>query len=119
MLADRRRNMSLDVLKEEAALRAAEGNYDRAAALWQQAIDQEPGRPANHLGLAAALAGAGRIDAAIAHYEKAVALGADPVVYRQLAELYAKVGRIDDAARASAMYERALQGDLTGRGTAR
>ena len=119
MLADRRRNISLDVLKEEAALRAAEGSYDRAAALWQQAIDREPGRPSNHLGLAAALAGAGRIDAAIAHYEKAVALGADPVVYRRLAELYAKEGRIDDAARAGAMYERALQGDPTSRGTAR
>ena len=119
MVADRRRNMSLDVLKEEAALRAAEGNYDRAAALWQQAIDREPGRPANHLGIAAALAGAGRIDTAIAHYEQAVSLGADPVVYRQLAELYAKVGRIDDASRATAMYTRALQGDLTGRGTAR
>jgi tetratricopeptide (TPR) repeat protein len=119
MLADRRRNMSLVVLKEEAALRAAEGSYDRAAALWQQAIDREPGRSSNHLGLAAALESAGRIDTAIAHYEKAAVLGADPVVYRRLAELYAKVGRIDDAARARAMYERALQGDRTDRGTAR
>jgi tetratricopeptide (TPR) repeat protein len=119
MLADRRRHLSLDVLKEEAALRAAEGSDDRAAALWQQAIDREPDRPSNHLGLAAALAGAGRIDAAIAHYEKAATLGADPVVYRRLAELYAKVGRILDAARAGAMYERALQGDRTSQGPAR
>ncbi len=119
MVADRRRNIALDVVKEEAALRAAEGNYDRAAALWQQAIDQEPGRPANHLGLAAALAGAGRIDTAIAHYEKAIELGADPVVYRQLSELYARIGRVDDAARARAIYERALQGDVTSQGTAR
>ena len=119
MLAERRRNMSLVVLKEEAALRAAEGSYDRAAALWQQAIDREPGRPSNHLGLAAVLAGAGRIDTAIAHYEKAAALGADPVVYRRLAELYTKAGRIDDAARARVLYERALQGDRTGPGAAR
>lgn len=118
MVADRRRTLSLDVLKEEAALRAAEGNYDRAAALWQQTIDQEPGRPANHLGLAAALASAGRMDAAIAHYEKALTLGADPVLYRQLAELYVKVGRADDALRARVMYERVLQGDVTTRGTA-
>ena len=67
-LADRRRSMSLDVLKEEAALRTAEGNYG----------------------------------AAIALYEKAITFGADPGVYRQLAELYMKVGRVDDAARAKA-----------------
>ena len=109
----------MDVLKEEAALRSAEGSYDRAAELWQQAIDREPGRPSNHLGLAAALAGAGRIDTAIAHYEKALALGADPVFYRRLAELYGKVGRIDDAVRAGAMYEKALQGDRTSQERAR
>jgi len=119
MQATRRRGLALGVLKEEAALHAAEGRPDRSASLWQQVVDQEPGRPSNHLGLAAALASAGRIDAAIAHYEKAVTLGADPVVYRRLAELYAKVGRTDDAARARAMYERALQGDRTSPGTAR
>jgi tetratricopeptide (TPR) repeat protein len=118
-LADRRRKISLDVLREEAALRAAEGGYDRAAALWQQVVDQEPGRPSNHLGLAAALASAGRIDEAIAHCEKAITLGADPIAYGQLAELYSKVGRLDDAARARATYERALQGDRTSRGRAR
>jgi tetratricopeptide (TPR) repeat protein len=119
MLADRRRKISLDVLKEEAALRAADGGYDRAAALWQQVVDQEPGRPSNHLGLAAALTSAGRIDAAIAQYEKAITLGADPIAYGQLAELYSKVGRIDDAARAGATHERARQGDPTSRGPAR
>ena len=84
-LASRRRNMSLDVLKEEAALRAAEGRYETAIAL----------------------------------YENALALGADPVVYRQIAELYAKVGRINDAARARARYDRALQGGPTILGTPR
>jgi tetratricopeptide (TPR) repeat protein len=114
MLADQRRNMALDVLKEEAALRTAEGNYDRAAALWQKVIDREPDRSSNHLGLAAALIGAGRIDAAITHYERAVTLGADSVVYRQLAELYGKVGRLEEAARARVTYERALQGNSHG-----
>ena len=75
-LDDRRRTMSLDVLKEEAAFHAAEGRYERAVAL----------------------------------YEQALTLGADPAVYRELAVLYAKVGRIDDAARARAMYEKAMQG---------
>jgi tetratricopeptide (TPR) repeat protein len=70
--AERRRNISLDVLKEEAALRAAEGRYDRAIEL----------------------------------YEKALTLGSDPAVYRQLAALYSKLGRIDEAARARAMSEK-------------
>lgn len=80
ILADRRRTMSLDVLKEEAALRAAEGSLDRAIAL----------------------------------YEKAVALEADPIVYRQLAALYSRVGRSLDAARARAMYENALKQNSPG-----
>ena len=36
-LAERRRDMSLAVLKEEAALRAAEGRYDAAIALYERA----------------------------------------------------------------------------------
>ena len=83
-LADRRRTMALDVLKEEAAFHAAEGRYERAVAL----------------------------------YEQAVTLGADPSVYRELAELYAKVGRIDEASRARDTYERAMQG-TSPRGAAR
>ena len=75
-LADRRRTMALDVLKEEAVFHAAEGRYERAVAL----------------------------------FERAVTLGADPFVYRELAVLYAKVGRIEDASRARDMYEKALQG---------
>ena len=70
--AERRRNMSLDVLKEEAALRAAEGRYDRAIEL----------------------------------YEKAATLASDPAVYQELAGLYTKLGRVDDAARARAMSEK-------------
>jgi tetratricopeptide (TPR) repeat protein len=116
MLADRRRNMTLDVLREEAALRAAEGAYDRAAALWQQVIDQQPERSSDHVGLAAALAGAGRIDAAIREYEAAARLDGAPDVYRQLAAVYAQAGRTEDSARARIMYDRALQGLPTGQG---
>jgi tetratricopeptide (TPR) repeat protein len=123
MLADRRRNMTLDVLREEAALRAAEGAYDRAAVLWQQVIDQQPerssdhvGLAADHVGLAAALAGAGRIDAAIREYEAAAQLDGAPDVYRQLAAVYARAGRAEDSARARIMYERSLQGLPTSQG---
>jgi tetratricopeptide (TPR) repeat protein len=84
-LADRRRNMSLDVLKEEAALHISDGRFDTA----------------------------------IARYEQALTLGADPAVYRDLAALYAKVGRADDAARTRVMYEKALRGEPSPKGTSR
>ena len=114
-LADRRRTLSLDALREEAALRATEGDHTRASALWQQVIRLDPKRASDHVGLAGALAGAGRLDAAIEEYERAAALGADPVVYRLLADLYAKAGRAPDAARARVMYEAALGGGSTAR----
>jgi tetratricopeptide (TPR) repeat protein len=108
-LADRRRTLSLDALREEAALRAAEGDHARASALWQQVIRLDGQRASDHMGLARALGGAGRLDAAIAAYERAAQLGADPVVYRLLADLYTEAGRAPDAARARLMYEAALR----------
>ena len=52
----------------------------------------------------------GRYERAVALYERALTLGADPSVYRELAALYAKVGRIDEATRARDTYEKAMQG---------
>jgi superkiller protein 3 len=114
-LADRRRALSLDALREEAALRARENDHNGASALWQQVIRLDPQRASDHIGLAGALANAGRLDAAIEEYERAAALGADPVVYRRLADLYDKAGRAPDAARARLMYEAALGGGSTPR----
>ena len=97
------------MLKEEAALRTAEREHERAAALWRQVIQLEPTRAAHHLGLAAALANAGQLDPAIEAYERGAALGAEPAVFRLLADLYSRAGRAADAARARVMYEAALQ----------
>ena len=80
MLVERRRSLSSDLLKEEAALRATEGRFETAIGL----------------------------------YEKALALAADPSVYARLADLYAQVGRTQDAARARAIYEKARQGGRAG-----
>ena len=85
MLADRRRELSAASLKQEAALRTAEGRFDTAIAL----------------------------------YEKALEIESDPVVYSRLADLYAKVGRAPDAARARALYEKARQGERAGGSPAR
>ena len=56
---------------------------------------------------------------AIEEYEAAVTLGADPLVYRQLADLYSRAGRPADASRAPAIYARALQSGATSRGGTR
>lgn len=48
---------------------------------------------------------AGRLEAAIAPYEKAAALGAEPGVYLQLADIYAKLGRTAERDKALAAYE--------------
>jgi tetratricopeptide (TPR) repeat protein len=108
-LAEQRRTRSVDVLKEEAALRTAERDHERAAALWRQVIQLEPTHAGHQLGLAAALANAGQLDPAIEAYERGAALGAEPAVFRLLADLYARTGRAADAARARVMYEAALQ----------
>jgi tetratricopeptide (TPR) repeat protein len=52
----------------------------------------------------------GRFDAAIGLYEKALAVDAEPAVYGRLADLYSKVGRTLDAARAKAIYDNSLAG---------
>jgi tetratricopeptide (TPR) repeat protein len=85
MLDARRRTLSADVLAEEAAVRAAEGRFEVAISL----------------------------------YEQALAAGADPTVYGRLADLYSKVGRAADAARARALHDKALQGDRADRSPAR
>lgn len=110
----RRRTMALAVIKEEATLRSSEGAFERAAALWQQAVDQEPRAAANHAALAGALAGAGRLEAAAQHYEQAAALGGSAEVFRQLAAIYGRLGRRDESARATARYEQALLASSSG-----
>jgi tetratricopeptide (TPR) repeat protein len=105
-ISARRRDLAIQVIGEEAALREAQGAFDEAAGLWRQLVEREPQEPAHRLNLASALVNAGRIDDAIEQYETAAALGT-PDAYRQLSALYARVGRVEDSARAGALYERA------------
>ena len=73
MLADRRRSLSHDVLKEEAALRTAEGRFDAAIALYEEALAVTPTDAAVYGHLASLYSKVGRApDAARAQtmYEK-------------------------------------------------
>ena len=81
MLADRRRTLSHDVLKEEAALRTAEGRFEAAIALYEQALLVSAADPSVYERLASLYAKVGRApDAARARamYEKTRADGAAP-----------------------------------------
>jgi tetratricopeptide (TPR) repeat protein len=62
----------------------------------------------------------GRLEEAIAALEQAAAINAaDPRVYQQLASVYAKLGRLEDRARAQATYERLVREQSAAQRTAR
>jgi tetratricopeptide (TPR) repeat protein len=104
----RRRTLTVDVLKQEAAVRVSEGALDRAEALWKQIIELEPSVAADHMALGAVLVRANRLEMAAASYERAATLGGGPDVYRQLASIYARLGRQADSAAARDKFERSL-----------
>jgi predicted Zn-dependent protease len=104
-LERQRRTFDREILTREAELQARDGRIDAAAATWTTLITREPNDPAHRLALAGALVTAGRLTQALPHLEKAAALGAGPDVYRQLADVYAKLGRAGDSARARATFD--------------
>jgi superkiller protein 3 len=112
-----RRTYELNQLQREAVLRDGEGRYEQSAALWQQIVDAEPDAAASHVGLARVLVKAGRREAAVEHFVTALALDAGSDVHRDLAELYAALGRLDESHSERETYERLKQERLRKRGT--
>jgi len=108
MAEERRRTLTVDVLKQEAAVRTSEGAFDRAEGVWKQVIALEPAVASHHASLGALLVRANRLDAAAASFERAAALGGGPDVYRQLASIYARLGRQRESVAAREKYEGAL-----------
>jgi predicted Zn-dependent protease len=96
------------VLREEALVRAAQGDVARAASLWKQLIQLEPDVAAHHAALGALLLDAGQPRDAVAELERAAALGAPPDVYRRLAIAYNAAGRTEDGVAARVRYESAV-----------
>lgn len=114
-LASQRETFTLDTLIEEASRLAEQGQYDQAASLWEKVIALAPGRTAHRLALADVLMAGGNPEAALRHLETAAKTNADPDVYRRLAPLYRRLGRIEDAAAAEAALERLVPAAQRGR----
>jgi tetratricopeptide (TPR) repeat protein len=108
-LDKQRRGIELSTARLDASALTDKGALDRAVAAWTRIVADWPDIAANHAGLAAALAGLGQLDAAVAHYERALALDAGAIVYRQLAALYDRMGRPDAAAATRAKLAQAQQ----------
>lgn len=88
----RRHSLTVHVLKHEALVRTSD------------------------TALGAVLVIAHRLDAAAAAYEKAASLGGRRDVYRQLAAIYARLGRPADRAAARQKFEQSMTLPTSGRG---
>ena len=108
-LEKQRHGIELSTARLDAAALTEKGEFDRAVAAWTRIVTDWPDIWANHAGLAAALAGLGQLDMAVAHYEKAISLDAGSIAYRQLAALYDRMGRTEAAAATRARLAQAEQ----------
>ena len=108
-LDKKRRGIELSTARLDAGALTDKGELDRAVAVWTRIVADWPDIAANYAGLAAALAGLGQLDAAVAHYERALTLDPGASVYRQLAALYDRMGRPDAAAATRAKLAQAQQ----------
>jgi tetratricopeptide (TPR) repeat protein len=113
-LDKKRRGIELSTARLDAGALTDKGELDRAVAAWTRIVADWPDIAANYAGLAAALTGLGKLDAAVAHYERALTLDAGASVYRQLAALYDRMGRPDAAAATRVKLALAQQHALGG-----
>jgi tetratricopeptide (TPR) repeat protein len=106
----------VDMLRQDALRAAAAGRQEEAVAAWQKVVDVEPKSVLDRVALAKALVRAGRQAAAVGELEAASRLDdSDRETYRQLADLYSKLGRASDSATARQTYQRLLQEHRRGR----
>jgi tetratricopeptide (TPR) repeat protein len=107
--AEARRTFEIAQLGRQAERETSARRYEEASVTWQQIVAREPKRADYHVELARALVRAGHPGAAIEHLQAAAALDADANVYRQMAEIYATLGRVTESAAAREAYKRLLR----------
>jgi predicted Zn-dependent protease len=113
---DFRHVFEVDMLRQDALWAAAGGRQEEAVAVWQKVVDMEPKRVSDRVALANALVRAGHPETAVGQLEAASHLDdSDRETYRQLADLYSKLGRVSDSATARQTYQRLLREHRRGR----
>ena len=108
-MANDRRSYQVATLRLDARLREASGRYREALALRQQVVAAEPDVPVNYIALADTLIRLHEFPEAAKQLERAAALGAPPDVYRQLAEIYQRIGLSTESAAALRKYDASRQ----------
>jgi tetratricopeptide (TPR) repeat protein len=103
--ANRRRDFELAKLMRDVRDSVGRGDLDDAIARLRDAILIKPDDGALHVSLGLFLRESGRLPEAAASLEQALALNADPGLHRHLAEIYADLGRPEDAARHRAVVD--------------
>jgi len=107
--ARQRREYELAALTRAVAESIGRRDYEDAAAKLREAIRLKPEDPALYDSLGLVLGNIGRLAEAIAAFEQALTLNADPVVHQHLAKVYAASGQPDDARRQQEQYETLLK----------
>ena len=106
---DGRRAFEVDQLRQDAVRATKAGRIEDAIATLRTVVERMPDRADDRLALASALIRAGRSSLAIEQLETAARLHPDPDVYRQLADVYATLGRTGESAAARQTYQRLLR----------
>ena len=99
------RSFLVETLSLEAVFSEDRGAYQSAVGLRLQIVKEEPGVAAHHIAAADALLKLRRFESAAEHLSKALTLGATPEIYGRLADVYDRLGRHEESARARVMYE--------------
>jgi tetratricopeptide (TPR) repeat protein len=118
--AARTRQLEIEGYRRDAAISAANRDYDKAAALLRQALEREPDSASTHRDLGLTLLNAGRANEAIEQLNAALSsLADDPDLHAYLAQAYDVLGRRDDSARERATADRLMREQLQRAGAER
>jgi tetratricopeptide (TPR) repeat protein len=100
-----RKDRRVGALQLQAALFEQTGQCVQAADVRRRLIQLTPEMAVHHVALADCLVRLGQHEEAAEALERAGSLGAPPIIFRRLADLYSKLDRPEDSAEATRRYE--------------
>ena len=100
-----RKDRRVGALQLQAALFEQTGTCTQATDVRRRLIQLAPEMATHYVALADCLVRLSQYQEAAEALERAVSLGAPPIVFRRLADLYSRLGRPDDSAEATRRYD--------------